>query len=267
MHITAESTAVMARVVAYSVRDDGQLLGRSRSGSLVSLRGDEATLEIEGTEALTCFTLLLGAARPDGRMMYWGAVVARDQSRGSHRRVLAVQGGIAEQLLSEEGRSPLLDPRQYRYRLAFPEVSYQSWVTAGVLKPHVLDRVLVCPKCRAIPTFRFGCRRCGSGRLKREIMVHHFACAHIGTLAEFDRDATLRCPKCQTKHLAAGTDFDYAPGEHVCEDCHWKDRDAEQTGHCLNCEVRFPIHKALEQELLGYDADRLDPLAFLPELA
>ena len=94
--------------------------------------------------------------------------------------------------------------------------------------------------------------------------MHHFACAHVGPLELFDQDGSLRCPKCQTRHLIVGTDFEYAPGEHVCADCHWQDHEVQRIGHCLNCDARFPLHKAVEQELLGYDADQLDALALVP---
>ncbi len=134
------------------------------------------------------------------------------------------------------------------------------------MKRIVLDRVLLCPSCNAVPTFRFGCRKCQSGRLEQPFLVHHFACAHVGPLKDFETDVSLKCPKCQTKHLIAGTDFEYSPAEHTCLDCGWKDFELEQTGHCLNCESRFPIHKAVEQELVGYYAEQLDSLALVSGL-
>ena len=56
------------------------------------------------------------------------------------------------------------------------------------------------------------------------------------------------------------------PGESVCQTCGWHDRELEQTGHCLNCDHRFPAFQAIEEELVGYDAQRLDALALVPQL-
>lgn len=267
MYAVRESQSVITSVVAYPVRNDGVLLDPIRSGALTALRGNEVSMILEGELPLGHLSLLLGSAQADGAIGYWGAVVARDAKFGGSREVRAVHGGIAEEILGEAGRTPYLDSEQFRYRFQFSDEAYASWVEAGVLRPQVLDHVLVCPKCGAVPTFRFACRRCSSGRLQRELMVHHFACAHVGPVSQFRDEKSLRCPKCQTSHLIAGTDFEYAPGEHTCLDCGTKDREATQIGHCLSCDTRFPLHQAVEQELLGYDADQLDALALVPELA
>lgn len=242
------------------------LVEPGRSGSLINSGAADVTLDLHGVEPLSCPSLLLGTTQPNGQTTFRGVVVSRDEGHGQFRRVHAAHGGIADRLLSQDGREPLLDLSEFRYRSAFAPDVYQSWVSAGVLKPCVLDRVLVCPKCQSIPTIRYACRSCGSGRLERKVLVHHFACAHVAPLEQFDQAGSLRCPKCQTRHLIAGTDFEYAPGEHVCMDCQRQDQEVEPAGHCLNCDARFPLHKAVEHELLGYDADQLAALALVPEL-
>ena len=98
------------------------------------------------------------------------------------------------------------------------------------------------------------------------MLAHHFACAFVAPLTEFDNEETLKCPNCQTKHLVAGTDFEYMPGDNECDVCGWTDRELEQTGHCLNCDSRFAAHKAVEQELVGYHVERLASLADIADL-
>ena len=48
-------------------------------------------------------------------------------------------------------------------------------------------------------------------------MIHHFACAHVGPLREFEGAEGLTCPKCLTKKLVVGADYEFLDGVHLCE--------------------------------------------------
>ena len=133
----------------------------------------------------------------------------------------------------------------------------------GVLRPEFLDRVVVCPQCSAVATVRSGCRMCGSARLGNVKLMHHFACAHVGHVADFEREGRIICPKCRTRDLVVGADFEYLDGPFECEECSSSDANFEWVAHCLDCQLRFPIHQAVEQELIAYHVERLDPLAYL----
>ena len=256
----------LARVITYPVRADGLLIDSPRIGQLTELKEDRVTVELSGCAPTGRFTLVVGVTLPDESLAYFGVVIERDSLCGELRNVEAIRGGIAEQILADDGRIPVLRESNYRFALAFSDEVYKSWQEVGILSRRVLDKVLVCPKCASLPTFRFGCQQCGSGSILRSIMVHHFACACVAPLKQFEGEVSLQCPKCQTKHLIAGTDFEYAPGTHHCQTCGWKSHELEQTGHCLRCETRFPFHQAVEQEMVGYDADRLDALALVAHL-
>jgi len=263
--LAAPQTAI-ATVVAYPIREDGFLIDQPRRGVLMSLRGDEFNFELAEPQTVRRAPMVIGVTGANGQTGYAGVIVAYDRFRADARLVCAIRGGIGETILSEEGRVPALEQRRFQFQRPYSDEIYASWEAVGILKRMVLDRVLLCPGCRAVPTFRFACRKCCSGRLNHPLLVHHFACAHVGPLSDYEAAASLKCPKCQTKHLIAGTDFEYAPAQYTCLDCGWNDYELEQTGHCLNCELRFPIHKAVEQELVGYDAERLDALALVTEL-
>ena len=181
-------------------------------------------------------------------------------------RYLASFDGFAHDMLGTETLLPYLDGSTFRYRKAFPQSVYDSWLAAGILRTVSLDEVLVCPSCEAIPTFRYACQQCGSGRLKRSLLIHHFACAYVGRADEFEKDGALVCPKCRVSNLVAGTDFEYSPAEYRCQSCHWADSELQQTAHCLGCDRRFPASQAESLELIGYDAQRLDLLAFREKL-
>ena len=227
---------------------------------------DKTRLELRLAEnaAIGQPALVVGISRDDAPTAYVGLKTIRTIKSGDLQVLQVVRGGIGEQILADEGRMPVIQAADYRYERAFSEDLYTQWEAAGILRRVILDKTLVCPKCSALPTFRFACARCHSGRLRQDILVHHFACANVAPLDKYSGDTSLQCPKCRTKHLIAGTDFEYAPGEHLCLDCHWKSRELTQIGHCLQCEFRFPIHQAVEQELEGYDVDRVAALDLIP---
>lgn len=254
-------------LVAWCVRLDGQLDGgQSYDGFLKELSEDGLEFELHSTPPLVRSTFVVGVECPDGVTRYAGVAVRHRSESANGIRFGASFDGIADSLLQERSRKPFLDEKVFQYRLPFPAAVYESWETAGILKRSVLDRVMLCPRCRSVPTFRFACRNCRSARLDHSLLIHHFPCAFVAPSTDFERGEELVCPKCLTKKLVAGTDFEFMPGEFTCRGCGWKDQDLEQTGHCLNCETRFAAHQAAEEELVGYDAQRLDPLALLSDV-
>jgi hypothetical protein len=168
--------------------------------------------------------------------------------------------GFTHDLLNAEN----LTPRQYE--MIYPESILRQWAKIGVLEPVLWDRVQLCPRCQALPTFRRGCSACGSARLKNDRLIHHFACAHVDVIAEFEDQSEVRCPKCRARGLIVGADYEYLTGPFRCQDCRWTGTEREQVAQCLRCQLRFPEHQAHELELKGYRAHRLDPLALLPSL-
>jgi hypothetical protein len=145
-----------------------------------------------------------------------------------------------------------------------PEETLAKWAAIGVLQPVLQDRVQLCPKCHGLPTFRQGCSMCGSSHVTRDQLIHHYACAHVGFASDFEARGELMCPKCRTRRLIIGADYEYCPGSYRCLGCHWSDAELQQVAQCLRCEFRFPAHQAYEQQLRGYRAHRLDLLALVP---
>lgn len=254
-------------LVAWCVRLDGQLdKSEPYGGFLKDISEDGIEFELHSPPPLVRSTFVVGVECPDSVTRHTGVSIRHRNECSSGVRFGAAFDGIADTLLQESSRKPFLDEKLFQYRFPFPDAVYESWETAGILKRSVLDRVMLCPRCRSVPTFRFACRNCRSGRLEHSLLLHHFPCAFVAPSTDFERGEDLVCPKCLTKKLVAGTDFEFMPGEFTCRGCGWKDQDLEQTGHCLNCETRFAAHQAAEEELVGYDAQRLDPLALLQNL-
>ena len=121
----------------------------------------------------------------------------------------------------------------------------------------LLDRVWLCPQCHAMPSFRPACPCCGSARVDRDSLMHHFACAYVGQVSEFriTTDGGLSCPKCCAQRLIVGTDCESLHGPHRCDDCNWSPQELEIIGHCLKCGLRFPAHQAHLEDLMAHHSD------------
>lgn len=176
--------------------------------------------------------------------------------------VLRVRGTL-EDLLDPARLEPVLDPATMRYRYGHAEEFVAAWCELGVLEPVVVDRVLVCPRCDALPTIRLGCRRCGSARVACEKLLHHFACANVARASEYETAHGLQCPKCRARELVVNADYEYLSGPWDCRDCGYECGERDPVCHCLVCAERFFSRDANELELVSYHAARMEPLALL----
>lgn len=150
-------------------------------------------------------------------------------------------------------KPPALDLSQLKFVPTLPAPQVEVARQRGALSEVLLDRVWVCPQCRALPSFRPACPCCGSGGVERDRMLHHFACAFVGSTGEFQvSDEGLACPKCCTQRLLVGTDCEYLDGPWRCADCDWNTAELEIVGHCLKCGFRFPAHQAVLEDLVGH---------------
>jgi hypothetical protein len=264
-------------VLAIPVRPDGGPDWENRmAGRTTDIGLEGIGLEFQRSLNLQTLGLVLSLAADSGP----GCLgVDVGNSHDSDRDICHVGGqftGFANEILKPENLTPRLNPRRWQFELAYPEAILDQWAQVGILEPVLWDRVQLCPRCHGLPTFRRGCSACGSIHVKNDRLIHHFACAHVGLVAEFEgRHAASRqaaapgdlvCPKCRTRRLIIGSDYEYMMGPYRCRDCQWTGTELEQVAQCLRCHLRFPVGQSYEQELKGYRAHRLDPLALLPSL-
>ena len=160
--------------------------------------------------------------------------------------------------------APVFDPLIRRFvHPAEPQLTGDEHQENGVTRVQ-LDRIMTCPVCGGLPTFRMGCPGCGSAWCEQETLIHHYACAHVGRESDFRHGSELRCPKCRAGGLVAGADFEVSGGGFVCADCGMVSSELQLIGHCLSCNYRFPARDAVIQQLTGYRvperlADQLPP--------
>jgi hypothetical protein len=208
--------------------------------------------------------MVVGLKSPNEPPRFAGVCIRRTEPLSAARLRVGCQfGGAGQSLLQSAIAGPSFVPATLGYELPYPEAILDAWREAGVLQQRLADRVELCPKCRAVASFRRGCRKCGSADVGNDRLIHHFACAYVGATRAFETPSGLVCPKCRMRNLIINSDYEYVLGPFVCRHCQWSDMDLEQVGQCLRCDFRFPGHQAYVQDLRGYHAYRLDPLAVL----
>lgn len=236
---------------------DGHMIGRT-----IDWSGGGIRLEFAEDEWRPAHDLMVGVQDPEGTMHFAGVSVRhKDVSPATRIHVGCQFGGVGQELLQADLLSPAFDSESMSFLPRFSEEVLDAWCAAGVLKGYLADRVQVCPRCHGLPSFRPGCRQCGAADVGNDQLIHHYACAHVGVVGDFETPAGLVCPKCRTRHLVINSDFEYLTGPYRCRRCQWSDMELEQVAQCLRCSLRFPAHQAHVQDIRGYHVERLDLLA------
>lgn len=235
------------------------------AGHTVNLGADGVLFETDLPRPPISNRLVLGVEVRDGDWAF-ATIEVRRTERGESDGRLRIGARFApesREVFRPSNLEPALNPQTHRLETGLALDTLRLWEQLGVLRPMPTDSVLVCPQCGAVPTARRGCTACGSPRVAATDMIHHYACAYVGSAAEFERDGELACPKCRARPLVVGADFEHLTGPFHCGDCGTCDTRLELVGRCRACELEFPLDHCPEQELLAYDVHRLDPLALV----
>jgi hypothetical protein len=95
---------------------------------------------------------------PDARNVpsYLGVVIQSFRSLTPRSiRIACRFGGLGAALLQPRNLTPRLDFATMHFARRFPDEVLRHWVEAGVLREICLERLLLCPRCRGLPSFRF----------------------------------------------------------------------------------------------------------------
>lgn len=239
-------------------------LGAS-DGYTIDIGRDGVTFEISIGHRPATTKWFLGIENDDGELAY--ATVKARVSR-KHKLGLCVDAQFLpaeNDPLRPANLMPRFDPETFRFRTMLPTGTLEQWKALGVMQQELLDCVVVCPGCRALPTFRRGCRACGSLEVQTVRLIHHFACAHVDLVDAFETENGITCPKCRTKALVVGADFEFLRGPYTCDECGWTDQELENIARCMSCGSEFSEDQGLVQEVIGYHVERLEPLDLLPK--
>jgi hypothetical protein len=201
--------------------------------------------------------MLVGIEGDDGIIYYSTAEARNRQQQEGRCRIGACFTPPERDLLRPSNLLPTLQPSNHHLATGLPAEILQQWVEIGVLQPFLVDQLLLCPKCHALPTFRRMCRHCGSVQIVKTELLRHFACAHVGPAEDFKNGDELACPKCRAHNLVMHADVGWLQGPYRCLDCNRSRAELETVGICLACHGRFALHEAWEEKLIGYNVNRL----------
>ena len=220
-------------------------------------------ITIKATGPLQSRAVVIGADSPTGGRAFATLEITSQAIDGDSNRIGGRWAiGSAEDVLVPDKLRPRVDPRTLSFVYGWPEETLDQWTRLGVLRQYLVDRVLLCDRCGSVPSWRNGCHVCGSGRIHRDRLIHHFACAHVSRASDFETAAGLQCPKCRTAKLIVGSDFEFIEGPVECYDCGAKGGQPSMAAMCHRCHRRFGMDEAEERLLYAYHVERLDPLTF-----
>lgn len=187
-------------------------------------------------------------------------IVPPDQSR----RIDVAHGSEQSADVERSWFVPEFDSKTFRISFGEDESQVSAWEFDPGTRKIALDQVIVCPECESIPTFRHGCGACGSAWTEEQVLLHHYACAHVGPEADFRQGDSLVCPKCRLTDLVAGSDFERTVGCRRCNDCDAMFSETQLIGHCLSCHNRFPASEGKVISIYGYETGHVPAAASIP---
>ncbi|CAG5084166.1 TackOD1 domain-containing metal-binding protein [Parvicella tangerina] len=129
----------------------------------------------------------------------------------------------------------------------------------GLLTSSFNDRVYLCTSCSgAYLNYREVCPQCSSSHSTTEDMVHHFPCAYIGPIKDFQNtiDDELNCPKCNKTLRHIGVDYDKPSVLHTCQKCNHKYQDYHVKAKCISCHHDNHIENLISKEIKNYTLTR-----------
>lgn len=124
---------------------------------------------------------------------------------------------------------------------------------AGHLEAVPTESIFLCGSCDSSRlSVREICPGCRAPALVEEAVIHHFACAHVGPAASFQRPGGLVCPKCERSMHHAGVEYD-RPGVDVrCRCCDLRVVEGIAEARCLSCDRRAELDEQRRLELFTY---------------
>lgn len=219
---------------------------------------------VDSLQPFNGMEVLVGVeCRPGEYQFVSGITVSTRKSGDSAFEVGVEFRGYLHEVLECEQIIPVLDTEEMRFNLTYPEPMLASLCKVGAAVSMQLDSVTLCPNCHGIPTLRYGCSLCLSNNVKASRMIHHFACANVDFVENFELENELCCQKCRTRKMIIGSDYEYLDGPNMCYDCGQANLEKIQIGHCLSCEHRFPFETVYHKDIVGYRVKRLDVLRFI----
>ncbi|WP_138431751.1 response regulator [Fodinibius saliphilus] len=133
-------------------------------------------------------------------------------------------------------------------------------VERGLLTQEFLERTYQCYNCNnSFLLTREVCPNCDSSHLRSEDLVHHFPCAYVGPVSDFESEeqpGNLICPKCEKTLKHIGVDYDKPSAIYFCLKCGDTFQDVIIKARCTNCNTNMEIENLNSQTIYRYELTR-----------
>ncbi len=115
------------------------------------------------------------------------------------------------------------------------------------------DKIHLCTSCSSsYINIRETCPKCHSIDITEKDLIHHFRCAHIAPMEDFQKEDNLTCPKCDHKLRHIGIDYDKPSVMYNCNTCHHEFQEPEMKSYCIDCHKEDEIHHLVEKKIYEF---------------
>jgi hypothetical protein len=125
----------------------------------------------------------------------------------------------------------------------------------GLFQSEFHERVYLCNSCSGgYLNYREVCPKCNSSDSKSQDLVHHFPCAYVGPIEDFQNniDDQLDCPKCNKTLRHIGVDYDKPSVLYTCNSCHHRFQDYYTKAKCTTCGTENDVEHLVAHSIKRY---------------
>ena len=131
----------------------------------------------------------------------------------------------------------------------------------GFLTSSYIDSFYTCNNCyNSYLLFRETCPNCQSADVESEEQIHHFPCAYVGPISDFQSSldpTALECPKCERTLKHIGVDYDKPSIIFNCKRCDHVFQDPIVKAKCNVCNSDMQVENQLKKDLRSYQLTSL----------
>ncbi|MGB0390970.1 MAG: hypothetical protein ACPGRC_03260 [Salibacteraceae bacterium] len=125
----------------------------------------------------------------------------------------------------------------------------------GLFQSEFHERVYLCNSCNGgYLNYREVCPKCNSSDSVSQDLVHHFPCAYVGPIEDFQNniDDQLDCPKCNKTLRHIGVDYDKPSVLYTCNSCHHRFQDYYTKAKCTTCGSENDVEHLVAHSIKRY---------------
>lgn len=125
----------------------------------------------------------------------------------------------------------------------------------GLFQSEFHERVYLCNNCNGgYLNYREVCPKCNSSDSVSQDLVHHFPCAYVGPIEDFQNniDDQLDCPKCNKTLRHIGVDYDKPSVLYTCNSCHHRFQDYYTKAKCTTCNAENDVEHLIPHSIKRY---------------